>query len=127
MQVGKRLLVVVMTVVIAAGLLAGEAQAARGRGGGTVRKSKPHEATKVLSVDCSANTITTKHGNDVSTYSVDNFTTIIINGQKGDLTGIKPGMEVIVNASSGGKKASRIDAEGSGSEPEKTETKKKKK
>jgi len=119
------LLMATVAIFIATGVLVGDAQARSGYS--APRKGKAPEATKVLSVDCSANTITTKHGNDTTTYMVDSFTVITINGQKGDLTGVKPGMDVTVSAAGGGgKKATRIDATGSGGEPAKSDSKKKK-
>lgn len=110
-----RIAAIVMLAVV--GLLVGESQAAWWHSG--PRKGKTGEETKVVSVNSSANTITVKQANNkdsTTTYTVDHLTTITINGQKGDLASIKPGMIVTIDGSGpGGLKADRIDATGSGS------------
>jgi hypothetical protein len=63
----------------------------------------------VESVDATGNTLTTKYGKTVTTYKINKFTRVTLNGKDVKITDIVGGMSVSVTAA-GGNAASRIDA-----------------
>jgi len=88
-----------------------------------VKEKKPKPFIKVDSVSATDNTITiTGLDSSNTTYAVDSFTTITVNGKPAKLADVQSGMKADITAS--GKKASRIEV---ADPPEDKADKKKKK
>lgn len=78
-------------------------------------KKKPtpapeHKQPVISSV--SANTITVAEEKAAKTYTVTQFTEITVNGQRGTIADLKPGMTVSVTLGTDASKASRVVASG---------------
>ena len=74
------------------------------------KQNKVAPPNKVVSVNAADKTITVEEGKETNVYHVNAFTTIMVNGQKGKLEDVQPGMKVSVTTS-GKDTASRIDVD----------------
>jgi hypothetical protein len=83
-------------------------------GAGKKKKATPpqQQATTITSV--TANRVTVSENKTARTFTITQFTEIIVNGQRGTAADLKPGMTVSVTIGTDASRASRINASGAG-------------